>query len=156
MRCRPLPLGSCHHARMDGAAFGFLLTDDGQELLRRARALYDGSDGPNGSTGPNPLAVASSLRKLYEPEQVAAALTQVELRRRAGAKFGASASTMYFTADGLEQATHPTVARHRARRLSRALAAGGNSTVVDIGCGIGSDLLALGAEGIEVSGVEPD
>ena len=46
---------------------------------------------------------------------------------------------MYFTPDGLEQATRLPVAAHRAARL----AAAAPRRVVDLGCGIGGDLVAL-------------
>jgi hypothetical protein len=139
----------CHDARVDGAAFDFLLTDAGQRLLAEAEAAYDGS---------NALAVADRLRADHVAPVVAAALTQVDLRRRAQAKFGAEASTMYFTPDGLEQATHPAVARHRAHRLQAALASSSTTdpSVVDLGCGIGSDLVAFAAAGLRVHAVDRD
>ena len=52
------------------------------------------------------LALGASLREAgYEPDLVAAALTQSRLRARARAKLGNFADGMLFTADGLEQAT---------------------------------------------------
>src|SRR5215213_7902025 len=48
----------------------------------------------------------------------AAALTQVALRRKAAAKFGADADRMFFTRAGLEQATRRVVADLRAARLA--------------------------------------
>ena len=51
------------------------------------------------------------------PERLAVALTQADLRERAVAKFGELAASMYFTPDGLEQATRLSVASHRAARL---------------------------------------
>lgn len=134
---------------MDGATFEFLLSDAGRPLLIEAEATYDGS---------NALAVADRLRADYQGPVVAAAMTQVDLRRRAQAKFGADASTMYFTPDGLEQATHPAVARHRADRLRAALASSSSTdpSVVDLGCGIGSDLLAFATAGLRVHAVDRD
>ena len=83
---------------------------------------------------------------------MAAALTQAELRRRAVPKFGDLAARMYFTPDGLEQATRLSVATHRAGRLQAA----DTRSAVDLGCGIGGDLLAFARAGITAAGVELD
>ena len=129
---------------MDLDAFRWLLTDDGQALLASATtALADGGD---------ELAVQTDLRRGASPEHVAVALSQVELRRRAEPKFGDLAPRMYFTPDGLEQATRLTVARHRAGRMQAASAA----TLIDLGCGIGGDLVAVSAAGITAAGVDLD
>jgi hypothetical protein len=126
---------------MDLEAFRWLLTDDGQGLLARAAALEGGE-----------LHAQAELRRRASPEQVAAALTQVDLRRRAEPKFGASAARMYFTPDGLEQATRAAVAEHRAARLK----AFDTKTLIDLGCGIGGDLLAASAAGLTSAGVDLD
>jgi hypothetical protein len=126
---------------VDLESFRWLLTDDGQALLARAGAVEGGE-----------LRAQAELRRSAEPEQVAAALTQVELRRRAVPKFGASAARMYFTPDGLEQATRATVAEHRAARLATFEA----KTLIDLGCGIGGDLLAGSAAGLVCAGVDLD
>ncbi|HET9420000.1 MAG TPA: SAM-dependent methyltransferase [Nocardioides sp.] len=126
---------------MDLEAFRWLLTDDGQNLLARAGAI-EGDE----------LHAQAELRRSADPEQVAAALTQVDLRRRAEPKFGASAARMYFTPDGLEQATRATVAEHRASRLAAFEA----TSLIDLGCGIGGDLLAGSAAGLICAGVDLD
>ena len=59
---------------------------------------------------------------------------------------------MFFTRAGLEQATRPEVADHRARRF----AAAGATSVVDLGCGIGSDALAFVRAGLSVIAVDRD
>jgi SAM-dependent methyltransferase len=82
----------------------------------------------------------------------AAALTQVDLRARAVAKLGEDAARMYFTPDGLEQATRLSVSTHRAGRLQAAV----TQTVVDLGCGIGGDLLAFARAGVLTAGVDLD
>jgi SAM-dependent methyltransferase len=59
---------------------------------------------------------------------------------------------MYFTPDGLEQATRRRFAEHRAARLALA----GPRSVLDLGCGIGGDLLALARRGLTAAGVDRD
>jgi len=120
-----------------------LLSSQGQDLLARAAREYDGSDA---------LALGSRLRRRYDAGLVAAALSQLELRRKATAKFGDDAARMYFTPTALEQATPRTVAEHRARRLATS----GRASLVDLGCGIGSDLVAASRAGLDVTGVEHD
>ncbi|MBC9733741.1 THUMP-like domain-containing protein [Nocardioides marmotae] len=127
---------------MDLDAFRWLLTEPGQALLARAGEL----------TGSDPLAAQTALRRDASAEHAAAALTQARLRVRAEAKFGDLAARMYFTADGLEQATRLAVATHRAARL-QAYAA---RTLVDLGCGIGGDLVAAARAGLTCAGVDLD
>lgn len=128
---------------MDLEAFRWLLTPDGQALLGRAGELYDG-------LGASPMRVVSALRKEAIPEHAAAAMTQVELRVRAQEKFGPLAASMYFTPDGLEQATRLRVAGHRAARIRAAEPA----SVIDLGCGIGGDLVAFARAGLTAAGVD--
>ena len=73
-------------------------------------------------------------------------------RRRGVAKFGAAAAGLFFTRDGLEQATRPHVAAHHAARL----AASGAYRVVDLGCGIGTDAMAMLRTGLQVAAVDRD
>jgi hypothetical protein len=94
------------------------------------------------------LRVGTRLRAEYPAELVRDALAQHELRERAGAKFS-RAGQMFFTRDGLEQASAEVVARHRAGRYA------GRGRVADLCCGIGGDLVALAA-GSEVLGVDRD
>jgi SAM-dependent methyltransferase len=128
---------------MDLEAFAWLLTEPGQRLLARAAELH----------GTDPLRAQTILRKDgAEPARVAVALTQAELRAKAVAKFGALAERMYFTPDGLEQATRLAVGEHRAARL----AAYGARTVIDLGCGIGGDLIAASRTGLIAAGIDVD
>lgn len=101
---------------------------------------------------PDGLAAASRLRAAHGPEVAAAALHQASLRRRARSKFGSRAAILFFTRDGLEQATRPAVAAHHAARFVAA----GATRVVDLGCGIGADALAFADAGLEVMAVERD
>lgn len=126
-------------------AFAWLLTDPGQAVLARAMELAAG----------DPLRAQSALRREFaaaEPSHVAMAMSQAELRRRAEPKFGADAARMYFTPDGLEQATRVVVAEHRVARLLAFEAA----SAIDLGCGIGGDLLAMARAGITAAGVDLD
>jgi len=132
---------------VDVETFEWLLTANGQRLLVQAAHSY--ADHPG-----DPVAAASSLRSVggADAERSAAALTQVQLRVRAVPKLGEDALRMYFTPDGLEQATRTRVAEHRAARLVAADV----GTVIDLGCGIGGDLVAFSRAGLTAAGVDLD
>src|SRR3954468_20898466 len=134
-------------ARVDLDAFRWLLTEPGQALLTRTTHLYVDHAG-------DPVRTASALRQGGEvmPEHAAAALTQVDLRVRAVPKLGEDAARMYFTPEGLEQATRARVAAHRAARIALAEPA----SVLDVGCGIGGDTVALAQAGLTVAAVDRD
>ncbi len=121
----------------------FLLSPAGRALIDEVAAE---SPSPAGQ-----LATASRLRDRVAPPLAAAILETALLRQRAAQKFS-RASQMFFTRDGLEQATAEPVANHRARRY----AAAGFGRVVDMGCGIGGDALALAATGAEVIAIDRD
>ncbi|WP_067437370.1 class I SAM-dependent methyltransferase [Nocardioides jensenii] len=131
---------------MDSDTFRWLLTDDGQRLLESATHAYVDHAG-------DPIRSAAAVRKIEsDPDRAAAALTQVGLRAKGVAKFGDDAVRMYFTPDALEQATRTRVAAHRAARL----AAADPASVIDLGCGIGGDLIAFARAGLTVAGVDLD
>ncbi|WP_235738495.1 THUMP-like domain-containing protein [Nocardioides alcanivorans] len=131
---------------MDLETFRWLLTDPGQQLLETAATAHDQHAG-------DPVRTATEVRRHESaPERAAAALTQVRLRQAAEAKFGDDAARMYFTPDALEQATRAPVATHRARRLATAQP----GSVIDLGCGIGGDLIAFARAGLTVAGVDLD
>lgn len=119
-----------------------LLRPEGQRALAVAAEQDD----------PDSLAAAAAVRAVAPAELAAAALTQVALRRRAVTKFGDLAPELFFTRDGLEQATRPRVSRRRAARLVEL----GATRVVDLGCGIGADARAFAEVGLEVLAVERD
>jgi hypothetical protein len=123
--------------------FQQLLSPRGQRLLIQAATAYD-DDGP--------LRAAERLATRHSADLVSLALTQVALRRRAEPKFGPAAARMYFTSEGLQQATSARVAEHRAARIAAARP----SSVLDCSCGIGGDLLALGRAGLTAGGVDID
>ncbi|AUG77720.1 Methyltransferase [Kitasatospora sp. MMS16-BH015] len=123
-------------------SFRALLTDQGQALLAELRDFDPGQE----------LALATRLRREHPAELVSAALAQARLRQRAGAKFGADAAAMYFTPNGVEQATRRPVAEWRARRF----AALGVKRLADLCCGIGGDAIALARAGVAVLAVDRD
>ena len=88
----------------------------------------------------------------YDPNLIAAALTQQRLRARAAAKFGEHAASMLFTEAGLQQATRAVVADLHAARYVAA----GCRAVADITCGLGADSLAFSRAGLAVTAVEFD
>ena len=85
------------------------------------------------------LALLTHLRQTLPPDLAGAALTQARLRRRGHAKFPA-ANRMLFTAEALEQASGWEPAIHRAAQIDAVAPAG---PLLDLGCGIGGDLIAL-------------
>ncbi|MFE4383319.1 methyltransferase domain-containing protein [Streptomyces cyaneofuscatus] len=125
------------------AAFAALRTPEGEHLLAELRDHDPAQE----------LATATRLRRAHPAELVSAALGQARLRQRAVAKFGAGdAYRMYFTPNGVEQATRTSVATHRAARF----AALGVRSVADLCCGIGGDAIALARAGIAVLAVDRD
>lgn len=131
---------------MDVSTLEWLTTDAGRALLEMATAAHSAAAG-------DPVRAAAAVRKMEpDADRAAAALTQVELRGRAVSKFGDLAPHMFFTPDALEQATRLRVAEHRASRLVAAQA----GSVVDLGCGIGGDLIAFARAGLTAAGVDLD
>ncbi|WP_459182921.1 class I SAM-dependent methyltransferase [Streptomyces sp.] len=127
---------------VDLDAFSALLTDEGQALLASLRDFDPGQE----------LATATRLRREHPAGLVSAALGMARLRQRAAAKFGEDAYRMYFTPNGVEQATRKPVADYRADRF-RAL---GVRRLADLCCGIGGDAIAPARAGIEVLAVDRD
>ena len=116
-------------------------------LSAEGRALLD--ELPPGPLDPgDALGLGTRLRARFPAELVAAALAQHELRVQAAAKFR-RADRMWFTREGLEQASAEPLARHRAARYA------GADQVADLCCGIGGDLCAL-APGRAVLAVDLD
>ncbi len=126
---------------VDLDSFERLLTDEGQRLLELAADLGD-----------DPLLAGTRLREHSDSDLAAAVLTQATLRRKAVAKFGDEAARMYFTPDGLQQATRASVSTHRASRMATA----GTTSVIDLGCGVGGDLVAFARAGLTAAGIDLD
>ncbi len=128
---------------MDVGIVRALGSPDGQSLLR-SLPPYDET---------SVIALQDRLRRDgHDRALVAAALTQQRLRARAVSKFGEFANDLLFTPDGLEQASRLEVAATHAGRYYNASLA----TVHDLGCGIGSDAVAMSALGVTVQGVDID
>ncbi|MFT3969437.1 MAG: class I SAM-dependent methyltransferase [Micropruina sp.] len=127
---------------MDAATARWLTGAEAAGELARAAAEPD----------PGSLGAAERLRRRLTPERAAAVSAQIALRRRARTKFGERADRLFFTPDGLEQATRPAVAAWRAGRLRST----GVRRVLDLGCGLGADALACVDAGLEVAAIEAD
>ncbi len=133
---------------MDLATFERLRSPEGERALARATELH--------AAGGDPVRAGELLRRSVDPELAAAAMSQAALRVAARAKLGEDADHLFLTPDALEQCTRTEVAAHRAARISFAAP----SSVVDLGCGIGGDLIALARRlaptGTPVAGVDLD
>lgn len=99
---------------------------------------------------PEPAAI-ERLRRSFPPEAVAAAIELSIARTRAVPKFGEAAAGLWCDRPGLEMASSPRVARHKAMRF----AAAGATAIDDLCCGIGGDLMEL-AKVAEATGVDLD
>ncbi len=113
---------------MTGAAARFLLSPAGREAADIA-ARHPGDS----------LRAGAELRRRYpdtDPAYLAAAVELSETRRRASGSYD-RAGDLFFTREGLEMATGPRAAAHRAERFR------GLGTVVDACSGIGGDAMVL-------------
>ena len=129
---------------MDRTGFMSLISPEGQALLAEVGEIDSKAD---------MVKVVSKLRgKGHSAELVATVLTQVKLRRRAKAKFGEFAQTMFFTEEGLEQASRLKVAAIHAGRFRNH----GLTRIADLGCGIGAESLAIASLDLEVTAFEID
>jgi hypothetical protein len=110
------------------ADVAYLTSDAGAAALAEVEGLPLG--------GAELVSDVGAVRRRYG--QWAGALVEtVRLRRRAPVKFpGVDVCGWLFTDEALQQATHATVARHRARRLA-------GRVVHDATCSIGTELHAL-------------
>jgi SAM-dependent methyltransferase len=126
---------------MDAELLRRLATPEGCDVLRMARELERGEE--------HFLDVWTALQRAGADKELArGALETVLLRARAEKKFS-RAREMFFTREGLEQASAEPLSRHRAARFR------GLERIADLGCGIGGDTLAL-AERAPVCAVDRD
>ena len=124
---------------MDRTGFLSLISPGGQALLAEVGDIDSKAD---------MVKIVSKLRgKGHPAELVATVLTQVKLRRRAKAKFGEFAERMFFTEEGLEQASRLKVAAIHAGRFR----SNGITKIADLGCGI-----AFASLDIDVTAIELD
>lgn len=114
------------HIRPD--QFEKLRSPDGERLLAVVREANP--------TDAETLSLITRLRRDWDADLVAAAMTMHALRVKAKGRVR-DADRLWFTDDGLEQATPSLVADHRAARFA------GCTQVADLCCGIGGDLMAL-------------
>lgn len=115
---------------MDLAAFRALRSPSGQQALAAAMEIK-----PRESDF---LSHFSQLSRAYPPALARSALETAILRQEAVSKFPL-AERMYFTRPALEQATAHHISAYRARRYR------GYELLLDLGCSIGGDTLALAA-----------
>jgi SAM-dependent methyltransferase len=118
----------------------FLVSAQGQHLLEELAAQEMSEE--------SHLRLAAQFRDRVGAERTHALLETTLLRRRAADKFSRAAG-MYFTRSALEQASAEPVSDYRAGRYARA----SFKRVLDLGCGIGGDSLALAAVA-DVTGVD--
>lgn len=106
----------------------FLATDAGRTVLELCTTLDR-----------TRVADVAKLRKHCTMEQASAAIELCDLRRRAVVKFPL-ADRMFFERVALEQASGQIEADYKAQKLAKIL---GHVPVVDLGCGIGGDAMAI-------------
>ncbi len=111
--------------------------------LRRSHAR------PPGEPPADPLTVARALRRELDAARARALAEQVELERRAWAKFE-DPRALLFERVALEQCTPPAIARHHASLFPHG------AEIADLGCGLGADSAAFARRGLRVLAVERD
>ena len=114
---------------MDTELLRRLASPEGTGALRAARERTRGEEHFLGDW-------TALQRTGVEKELARAALETALLQARAEKKFS-RAGEMFFTREGLEQASAEPLSRHRAMRFH------GAERIADLGCGIGGDTIAL-------------
>jgi THUMP domain-like len=129
-----------YNNKVELKTFHQLLTPAGQEILHAAELLQPREV--------DFLAHYTTLCRSFPADLARAALEIAILRLEARSKFGAPGG-MYFIRAALEQATPEQVSRYRARRYQNC------RQVVDLGCSIGSDTVALAERAFSI-GIDLD
>jgi hypothetical protein len=109
--------------------YRWLVTDRAEPWLRQVAADLS-------RTPPSP-AYIRSLRNGLSESRAKLVLEQVQLRARARDKFS-RADRLFFTLQGLEQATDDVLAAYKAERFAQS------GMLADLCCGVGGDAMALG------------
>ncbi|RBY76370.1 class I SAM-dependent methyltransferase [Geodermatophilus sp. TF02-6] len=139
------------------AQLRWLRTPEGAAATDRAAGLL--------AAGTDLLAGLARLRAEVGAEHAGPAWELARLRARARPVFGTDADVLLLTADTLEQAGRPALATRRAVRLlsgdagsaaDRACAVGSGGPTADLGCGAGTDSIALARAGAQVVAVDRD
>jgi SAM-dependent methyltransferase len=125
---------------MDLLSLQMLLTPLGQQVLAAAQSLE-----PREA---NFLRNFTILRRSYPDDLARSALEIAILRREAASKFP-QAGAMYFTRPALEQASSHAISTYRAGRYTSF------ERILDLGCSVGGDTLAL-ADVAQTIGVDLD
>jgi SAM-dependent methyltransferase len=115
---------------VDLQSFHSLLTAPGQVALQAAQALQPREE--------DFLLHLQTLERRFPVDLARSALEVAILRKEASRKF-ANPQGLYFTREALEQASSETVAAYRALRYRSY------GRVLDLGCSVGMDTLALAA-----------
>ena len=127
----------------DEAQVRWLRTDDGAAAVARAAELQ--------AQGTDLVGGLARLRAEVGTEHAGPAWELARLRARARATFGDDADRLFLSADTLEQAGRPELAARRAARLLEGL-----PRAADLGCGGGTDTIALARAGARVVAVDRD
>lgn len=121
-------------------------------LCGRAQKALDNL--PGSALLEDSLKAITTLRKEFSMEEAAAIMEVAQARSRAlRQKKYSNAASMFFTRDGLEQASGELIAAHRAARLTEHLGKG--ARLADLCCGIGGDTTML-SRNLSVLGIELD
>lgn len=116
---------------MDGKTANFLLSAAGRSAIQPLAGV---------DLGPTQtLSLLQDLRRSLPGELAGALLTLARLRQQAQRKFE-QADRLFFLPEALEQATAAEIAHHRAAWIHHHASPG---PILDLGCGIGGDSLAL-------------
>ena len=135
----------------------FLVSEEGRRSLEKSAALSGDIDDEilrlhsQMMKRRNPTPWTQSLRSQME-EAMAPLLALVEVgdaRKRARARYP-DADRLFFTPVSLSQATSPILAAYHAERLAPF------GTVIDLGCSVGMDSLALAEAGASVIALDQD